>query len=206
VSPPHSSGTSPLGLRAFLVDLVDGDHYRHLRRLGVRHRLLGLRHHAVIGGHHQDHEICRLGTARAHLRERSVARRIEEGDRAARRLHGIRADVLRDAARLALRHLALADVVEQARLAVVDVAHHRDDGRTPLEVAGVLGLVDALGCRQAIFLADRDVFHFPAELVGDDLGRLRIEVAVDVHPGHPEAHQLHQHLACLGAHLTGERL
>ena len=47
-----------------------------------------------------------------------------------RRLHVVRADVLRDAARLARRHLGAADVIEQRSLAVVDVAHDGDHGRT----------------------------------------------------------------------------
>ena len=43
--------------------------------------------------------------------------------------HVIGADVLRDAARLARRHVGAADVVEQRGLAVVDVAHHRHHRR-----------------------------------------------------------------------------
>ena len=42
----------------------------------------------------------------------------------------VRADVLRDAAGFAGDHVRLADVVEQRRLAVVDVTHDGDDGRT----------------------------------------------------------------------------
>ena len=89
-----------------LVDLVHRDDDRHAGRLGVRDRFLGLRHHAVVGRDHQDHDVGRLGAARAHRRERLVARRVEEGDHAARRLDVIGADVLRDAAGLARRDLA----------------------------------------------------------------------------------------------------
>ena len=35
---------------------------------------------AVIGGHHQHDDVGHVGTARAHLGEGRVARRIEEGD------------------------------------------------------------------------------------------------------------------------------
>ena len=50
------------------------------------------------------------------------------------------ADVLGDAAGLARGDLGLADRVEQRRLAVVDVAHDRDDGRALDEV--VVGVVE----------------------------------------------------------------
>ena len=73
-----------------------------------------------------------LRAARAHRRERLVARRVEERDHALLRLHVVGADVLRDPARLAARHARAADRVEQRRLAVVDVAHHRDDRRPRL--------------------------------------------------------------------------
>ena len=53
---------------------------------------------------------------------------------AARQRHVVRADVLRDAAGLARDDVRLADVVEQRRLAVVDVTHDRDDRRARLEL------------------------------------------------------------------------
>ena len=98
-----------LGIRLGLVDLVDRDDDRHLAGLGVRDRFLRLRHHAVVGGDDQNHDVGDLGAARAHRRERLVARRVEERDHAARRLDVVRADVLRDAARLAARHARAAD-------------------------------------------------------------------------------------------------
>src|SRR5688572_30298783 len=116
-------------IRAVLVDLVDGDHERHVGRLGVLDGFLGLRHHAVICSDHQHHDVGDLGAARAHRGESRVARRVEKGNDAARRLDVVGADVLRDAARLARRDLGAADVVEQRGLAVVDVAHDGDDRR-----------------------------------------------------------------------------
>ena len=70
-----------------------------------------------------------LRAARAHHRERFVAGRVEEHDVAIVDRDVIGADVLRDAAGLALGDARLADGVEQRRLAVVDVAHDRDDRR-----------------------------------------------------------------------------
>ena len=55
---------------------------------------------------------------------------IEEGDGATVVERDIRGDVLGDTARLARDNTRLADVIQKGRLAVVYVAHHRDDGRT----------------------------------------------------------------------------
>ena len=60
------------GVRA--VDLVDRHDHRHVRRLGVADRLDRLRHHAVVGRHHQDDDVGDRGTARPHRREGGVAR------------------------------------------------------------------------------------------------------------------------------------
>jgi len=57
-----------------------------------------------------------------------------------------------------------------------------------------------------IFFADRDVFDFPAEFIGDDLGRVGVERAVDVHAGHAQAHELHEHFGRLDLHLAGQHL
>ena len=119
-----------------LVDLVDDDDHRHPGRLGVVDGLDGLRHDAVVGGHHDGGDVGHLGAAGAHGRESLVARRVDERDRLAVVHDLVGADVLRDAAGFAGRHLGLADGVEQARLAVVDVAHDGDHRRTRLEVLG----------------------------------------------------------------------
>ena len=67
-----------------------------------------------------------LRAARTHRGKRFVARRIEEGDHAARRLDVIGADMLGNAAGFAGGNLGAADVVQQRGLAVVDVAHDGD--------------------------------------------------------------------------------
>ena len=71
------------GIGAGLVDLVDRHDDLHVRGLGVIDRFLGLRHHAVIGGHDQHDHVGDLGAAGAHHRERGVAGRVEEHDAAA---------------------------------------------------------------------------------------------------------------------------
>ncbi len=118
-----------LRIRLRLVDLVERHDDGHFRGLRVLNGLDGLRHDAVVGAHHQDHDIGDLRAARAHRGKRRVARGIEKGHHALGGLDVVCADVLRDAARLARRHLAAPDVVEQRGLAVIDVSHHRHDRR-----------------------------------------------------------------------------
>ncbi len=74
-------GADARGVRALLVDLVDGDEDRHLGGLGVVDRLARLRLDAVVGGDHDHGDVGHLRAAGAHGGERLVARRVEEGDR-----------------------------------------------------------------------------------------------------------------------------
>ena len=127
-------------------------------------RLVGLRLHAVVGGHDDDRDVGHAGAAGAHRGERLVAGRVEEGDELAVVVDLVGADVLRDAAGLALDDLGRADRVQQRRLAVVDVAHDRDDRRAVGEVlVGVL--VDGLGLDLVGRVDDLDLL---AELLGED--------------------------------------
>ena len=126
----------PLGLGVGPVHLVDRDDDRHLRRLGVADRLDRLLHDAVIGGDHQHDDVGDVGAARPHRGEGLVARRVDEGDLlAALQRDPVGADMLGDAAGLAGRDIGLAQRVEQRGLAVVDMAHHRDDRRARLQHA-----------------------------------------------------------------------
>jgi len=84
-------------------------------------------------------------------------------------LHLVGADVLRDAAGLAGRHSGVADGVEQARLAVVDVAHDGDDRRPRLEV---LGVVDGFLLEVGLFVGRVGDLHFAAEVGGEHLDGL----------------------------------
>ena len=69
-----------LGIGARLVDLVDRHDDRHVRRLRVIDRLARLRHDAVVGRDDEHDHVGDFRTARAHQRERLVARRVEEDD------------------------------------------------------------------------------------------------------------------------------
>ena len=166
-----------LGVGVRLVDLVDRDDDRHAGGLGVIDRLDRLRHDAVVGGDHQHHDVGDLGAARAHGGERLVAGRVDERDLlAVGRRHLVGADVLRDAAGLAGRHVGLADGVEQRGLAVVDVAHDGDDGRPRLQV-----LVDVGQADEALLdVGFRHALGRVAELAHDQLGRVGVDDVVDL--------------------------
>ncbi len=124
----HQLLLDAIRLRIGPVHLVDGNDDRDVRGLDVRDRLFRLRHHAVVGGDHEDRHVGNLRAAGAHRRERFVTGRVDERDLAIVALDGIRADLLRDAARFAGRDVRLPNLIEQRRLAVIDVTEHRDDG------------------------------------------------------------------------------
>src|SRR5262249_8261993 len=80
------------------VDLVEGNDDRNLGGLGVRDGLLGLRHHAVVGGDDQHDDVGDVGTSGPHGGKRLVAGGVNEGDQLALVLDLVGTDVLSDAA------------------------------------------------------------------------------------------------------------
>ena len=155
-----------VGIRAGLVDLVHGDDDRHARRLGMMDRLDGLRHHAVVGRNDQNDDVGDLSAARTHGGERLVARGVDESDLTAVDLDDGCADMLGDAAGLGKRDARRTNGVEQRCLAVVDMAHDRDHGRTGLEVFFLV----VEGHR--VFLFRGDDANLAAHVVGDELDKL----------------------------------
>ena len=159
-----------LGVR--LIDLVDRDDHRHAGRLGVVDRLDRLRHQAVVGRDHQHDDVGDVGAAGAHLGEGLVARRVEEGDlRLVGQADLVGADVLGDAAGFARDDVGAADRVEQRRLAVVDVAHDRDDRRTRLERLGGIDVARTCRCRRRF----ADALDAVAELGDQQLGGVLVD-------------------------------
>ena len=159
-------------VRALAVDLVDRHHDRDLGRQGVVERLDGLRHHAVVGRHHQHGDVGRLRAAGTHGGERLVTRGVDEGDLALVAVdlggHLVGADGLGDATGLAGDHVGLADRVEQLGLAVVDVTHDGDHRRTRREIvlaALVLTELDVEALQQlAVLVLGRDDLDLVVEL------------------------------------------
>jgi len=164
-----------VGVGAGLVDLVDGHDDRHIGSAGVVDGLAGLLHDAVVGGHNQDDEVGDLGAAGAHGRESLVAGGVQEDDVAVLGLHMVGADVLGDAAGFAARHVRLADGVKQGGLAVVDMTHDGDHGRTRLEILGLVGF----GLAEIVLFLEAGLLNLVVEFGGHDLGRVEINGLVD---------------------------
>ena len=120
------------------VDLVDGHDDRHVGRLGVVHRLNGLRLEALCRGDDQNDDVGQVCTAGAHVRESRVSRGVDERDRLAVVSDGRSADMLRDRPGFLRRHMGVADGVLQRGLAVVDMTHESDDRRPFLQVGRVV--------------------------------------------------------------------
>ena len=189
-------------VRAMAVDLVDRHDNRHIRRFRVFDRLDRLRHHAVIGGHHQHHNVGHPGAAGTHGGKRLMARRVEEGDlRTRRQFNGIGADMLGNAASLTRRDVSMAQRIEQTGFAMVDMAHDGHNRRTRQQ-RGV-----------GIFLAFQAHFHVgignPAGLVaklGDhQLGGVGVNHLRDVRH-HAHLHQGTHHLVAARGHTVGQFL
>ena len=99
-----------------LVDFVDRHDDRNFGGVRVIDGFERLRHHAVIGRHHQHDDVGGLRAARTHAGERFVTGRVEEDNLAAigRRFlignpHFVSADMLGDASGFAVRHVGQSE-------------------------------------------------------------------------------------------------
>ncbi len=101
-----------LRLGVGLIDLVDRDDDGNTRGARMVDGFERLRHDAVVGRHHQHHDVGDFGAARTHARERFVAGRVDEHDFAPVLLDVISADVLGDAARFLFGDIGDANGVE----------------------------------------------------------------------------------------------
>ena len=107
----------------FLVDLVDSHHQRYTCGFRVLDRFFGLRHHAVVSGNNQYHDVGQLSTACTHGGKRRMPRSIQEGHHAIVGFNVVGTDMLGNATRFTGCHLGATDVVKQRGLAVVNVTH-----------------------------------------------------------------------------------
>src|SRR6266853_1568314 len=135
----HQAAVRELALDALhlcfrLVDLVDGHDDRDARGFRVIDGLLRLRHYAIIGRDDEHDDVSHFRAARAHARKGFVARCVNKNDFAAIDVNNGSADMLGDTSGLSGGDFGFADRVEKAGLAVIDVAHHRHDGRSGLEI------------------------------------------------------------------------
>ena len=188
-----------VGVRARLVDLVDGDDDGHFGRLRMMDGLDGLRHDTVIGRDDEDGDIRDLGAARTHGRESLMARRVEEDDLLALAIDLVSTNMLRDSAGFVRLHMRVADAVEERRLAVVDMAHDRDDWRTELQALRIV--LDFRNLRRIDIR--RQLLAGDAELGRDERGRIEVDFLVDRrHDAHHE--ELFDDFGSRAAHLRRE--
>ncbi|CAB5031853.1 unannotated protein [freshwater metagenome] len=75
--------------------------------------LVCLRLRTIICSDDDHSDVCDLGAAGTHCRERFVAGSVKESDQTAVMVHLVGTDVLRDTASLACNYLGLANRVEQ---------------------------------------------------------------------------------------------
>ena len=190
----------PRRISVGFVDLVDGHDDRGARRLGVLDGLDRLGHDAVIGRHHQDDDVGDIGAAGAHGREGRVARRVQEGHPVAvLQPHLIGADMLGDAAMFARGDVGRAQGVQQRGLAVVDVAHDRDDRRAQ----GRIGVIGVGGQEAGFDVGFRNALHGVAEFGGHQFGGVGVDDVVDLHH-HALTHQELDDLDAAGGHAVGQ--
>ena len=181
-----------------LVDLVDRHHKRNTGGTSVRNGFLGLGHHAVVGGHHQNHDVGCLSTAGSHGRKGFVARSVEEGHDAARGLDVVGTDVLGNAAGFACSHLGTTDVVKQRCLTVVNVTHDGHDRRT--RHFRILFQVAFEFAQQRFRIVGLGGKCLVAHFLDDDHRRFLVEHLVDrhhlahLHEGLDDFGRLHAHL------------
>ena len=128
----------PVDICVGLIDLVHRDDDLDPRRSGMADGLHGLGHHAVVRRHHQNRDIRGVGSPHTHGRKRFVSGRIQEGDLLSVDLNGIGADMLGNAAGLLIRHIGLTDGVKERGLAMVNVSHDADNGRSGNHILLVL--------------------------------------------------------------------
>src|SRR5439155_3702725 len=149
----------------------DGYKLRDAGGLGLVAGFLRLRHDAVVGGDDDDGLVGHWGAAGTHLGERSMTGRIEERARSAAVIDAPGADDLRDTACFGRGHVALADAVQERRLAVIDVTHDGHYRRPRLQQ---LRRVRLLQVRQhLLFRIERPLdLQLAPRFDGDDLGHL----------------------------------
>src|ERR1700722_19110146 len=87
----------------------------------------------------------------------------------------VRADVLRDTTGLACHDVGLADVVEERRLAMVDVTHDRDHRRAMDERRRIVGLHILLALRGVLLLTH----GLEAVLARNQLDLVELETLID---------------------------
>ena len=122
----------PIRIRIGFVDFVDRNDNRDIGGAGMINGFNGLRHHAVIGGHHQNDDVGDFGAARPHGRERLMTRRVQKGDLSPFGGDMVGADMLGNAAGFQIGNSGFADNIQQGGFAVIHMSHNGYHRRTLL--------------------------------------------------------------------------
>ena len=199
-----------LGQGSGFIDLVDGDDDGNLGGVRVVDGFDGLGHDAVIGGGDEHDDVGGFGSARTHAGEGFVTGRIEEDDLASeggRRFVGdgnlVCADVLGDAASFASGYVGGADGIEERGLAVIDVAHDGDNGRTRDGFRAFLAALDGGGgIFRGLFL-EGDDFGVGSEEARHFAGELGVEGLIDGGE-HAANHEARDYILGANAELLGQ--
>ena len=197
-----------IGVSTGFVDFVDGKDDGHTSSHCVVDGFLGLWHHVVVGSNDDDGDVGDLRTTSTHSGEGFVTRGVEEGDFATiLEFHVVSTDVLGDTTSLTSDDIGIADVVEERRLTVVNVTHHRDDRRTLAEVFFIVHLFD-----DSLLHFGRDELCGETKFFSHHFDGFLVETLVDRHhdaDAHAGADDLchgdiHHRCQFVGSHKFGE--
>gem|GEM_PF-2495655 len=110
-----------------LVDLSDGNDDRCVTSFGVVDGFNGLLFDTIICCDYDDDNISDLTTSCSQRREKFVTWRIDKRDFFMIFSDLTSSDALSDTSLFFAGDLSTADIIQQCRLTVIDVSHHRDD-------------------------------------------------------------------------------
>src|SRR3984893_2749376 len=176
----HQAEVRELALHAIdlslgFINLVDGHDNGYFGGPGMINGFAGLRHHTVICGNHEHHDVGDLRSTRTHASESFVARSIDEYNAAVVDLNFVSANVLGDSAGFSDSHISFPNGVQQTGFTVVHGAHDRYHRRPWLEIFPGFFLGD-FGDH---FFLERNHAHNAVERLGKIGGGLHIQTLVD---------------------------
>ena len=127
------------------IAFVGSHNDRYTRSLSMRDGLFGLRHDPVIGRDDQDRNVSHVGSSGSHLGESLVTRCIDKRYGTTILLDLISPNMLGDPTGFARDDLRTNQIIQQRRLAVVDVPEERDDRRPRDQILCVVDKIIKLG-------------------------------------------------------------
>ena len=135
---------------------------------------LCLGHNIVVGSHDNDGNIRHLCTAGTHGRKCLMSGRVEERHVATVvERHIVGTNVLRDASRLSGDDVRVTDIVQQTRLSVIHVSHHRYDGCTRNQIGFIVVLL-----RDSLADFGAHIFRLEAKFLGHEVDGLSIHALI----------------------------